>query len=269
MRYWHPMSDAVAGAVRAFAPDRVVLLPLYPQYSLTTTGSSLADWTRAAGAAGLVVPATAVCCYPEQPGLVAAIAAGIETALADAAQAAPVRVLFSAHGLPEKTIARGDPYQRQVERTAAALVTALGQSGLRRADLDTVVCYQSRVGPLRWIGPSTEEELARAARDGRAVVVVPIAFVSEHSETLVELDIEYRDLAERLGVPGYRRVPTVGTDPRFIAGLAELVVAALGSGRAISGPSDRAACAASFAQCPCRAGSAAGSGGEPLAGAEA
>lgn len=265
MRYWHPMSDAVAGAVRTFAPDRVVLLPLYPQYSLTTTGSSLKDWTRAAAAAGLVAPDTAVCCYPEQPGFVAAVAAGIETALADAARCAPVRVLFSAHGLPEKIIARGDPYQRQIERTAAAVVAALGRPRPNGADLDTVVCYQSRVGPLRWIGPSTEDELARAARDRRAVVVVPIAFVSEHSETLVELDIEYRERAEHLGVPAYRRVPTVGTDPRFIAGLADLVVGALGSGRAISGPIGAAACAASFAQCPRRSPP----GGQRLAGTEA
>lgn len=220
MRYWHPMSDDVAREVAAFAPDRVVLLPLYPQFSTTTTASSLRDWQRAAAAAGLRQPAHAVCCYPLQPGLIAAVAGllrhGMEQAAASGSQA--IRVLFSAHGLPQRVVDRGDPYPQQVEATVAAVVACLD-----RADLDHVVCYQSRVGPLQWIGPATEDELARAAADGAGVVLVPVAFVSEHSETLVELDIEYRRRAEELGVPVYVRVPTVGVTPDFIEGLATVV----------------------------------------------
>ena len=131
------------------------------------------------------------------------------------ATGAPVRLLFSAHGLPLKIVARGDPYPSEVECTAAAVCAALARPGL-----DWRVCYQSRVGPLAWLGPSIDEEMRRAGRDGVAVVVAPISFVSEHSETLVELDRDYRHLAEACGVPAYHRVPTVGTDPRFIAALA-------------------------------------------------
>src|SRR5262249_44228085 len=134
----------------------------------------------------------------------------------------PPRVLFSAHGLPKKVIRRGDPYQWQVERTAGAVAEALGG-----AVKDWMVCYQSRVGPLEWIGPSTLDEIRRAGKEGVPVVVVPIAFVSEHSETLVELDIEYRRVADEAGVPGYVRVPTVSAHRAFIEGLARLVEQAL------------------------------------------
>ena len=127
-------------------------------------------------------------------------------------------MLFSAHGLPQKVIDRGDPYQYQVERTAAAIAAAL-----REEAFDWTVCYQSRVGPLEWIKPYTEDEIRRAGDEGVPLIVMPIAFVSEHSETLVELDIEYRAVAEEAGVPGYERVPTVSSDPAFIEGLAELV----------------------------------------------
>ena len=134
----------------------------------------------------------------------------------------PKRVLFSAHGLPEKIIKAGDPYQAQVEQTAAAI-------GQHLDGVEWSVCYQSRVGPLKWIGPSTDAEIRRAGTDKAGVVLYPLSFVSEHSETLVELDIDYRHLAEQAGVPKYVRVPTVGTHPQFIHGLANLVRAALWS----------------------------------------
>lgn len=218
MRYWHPFSSETARAVAAWRPDRVVLLPLYPQCSTTTTSSSLADWRHAAKRAGLALPTTALCCYPRESGFIAATAALVRAALADVPPDMRVRVLFSAHGLPRKVVRAGDPYQWQVEQSVAGVIAALDMPGL-----DTGICYQSRVGPLEWIGPSTDAEVVRAGRDGVGVVVVPIAFVSEHSETLVELDIEYRHLAERSGVPGYWRVPTVGTHVAFIDGLAGLV----------------------------------------------
>ncbi len=247
MRYWHPLSDEAARAVKAFAPDEIVLLPLYPQFSATTTGSSLRAWLGAAAAAGVTAPTHAVGCYPDHPALARAQAALIATAVAQLD--APVRLLFSAHGLPKRRVERGDPYQWQVERTAAAVVAALG-----RADLEWVVCYQSRVGPLEWIGPATDDEIRRAGADGMAVVVVPIAFVSEHSETLVELDIEYRELAEQSGVPNYVRVPALGDDATFIQGLASLVR------QAMSGPAmaayGAARCPDSFAKCACRVGGA-------------
>jgi ferrochelatase len=218
MRYWHPMSDAVAADVRDFSPDKIVLLPLYPQYSTTTSASSIADWHRAARSAGLTAPSVEVCCYPQADGWIDAQVSLLRGALAEAGGTAKPRVLFSAHGLPEKVIAAGDPYQWQVEQTADTVVEQLGIAGL-----DWVVCYQSQVGPLKWIGPSTDDEIKRAGRDGVPVIVVPIAFVSEHSETLVELDIEYKELADENGVPGYTRVAAVGTHPSFVAAMSALV----------------------------------------------
>ena len=131
-------------------------------------------------------------------------------------------MLLTAHGLPKKIVGGGDPYPDQVQRTAAAVVAALA-----RPELDWCVCYQSRVGPLEWIGPATDEEIKRAGEDGVALVVVPISFVSEHSETLVELDLDYRHLAEVAGVTYYHRVAAVGVGPRFIGALATLVSRAL------------------------------------------
>jgi ferrochelatase len=229
MRHWHPLSDETAREVAAWRPDEIVCLPLYPQFSKTTTGSSLAVWRRAAARCGLAVPVRAVCCYPAAPGFIAALAAAIGPVLAEAHAAASggpaPRLLLSAHGLPKKIIDSGDPYQLQVERTAAALVDALGRvrPGLGQRGAGWQVCYQSRVGPLEWIGPSVDSEVRRAGEEGVPLVVAPIAFVSEHSETLVELDIEYRRLAQSCGVPSYRRVPAVGTAAPFIEALASLV----------------------------------------------
>jgi ferrochelatase len=222
MRYWHPFSDEAAAELADWQPDRVVLLPLYPQYSTTTSASSLRDWQKAAEKAGLTAPATALCCYPRLPGWVMAQADLLRRALAELGEAAPLRVLFSAHGLPKKIVDGGDPYQTQVEMGAKAIIAALG-----RDDLDWRVSYQSRVGPLEWIGPATDAEIRRAGTEGKGLVVLPIAFVSEHSETLVELDIEYAHLAQESGVAFYRRVATVGDHPLFIGGLAEMVAQAL------------------------------------------
>jgi len=227
MRCSEPFSDDVAREIAAWAPDRIVLLPLYPQFSTTTTGSSMKDWWRAAVAAGLVAPQSRICCFPWESGFVAAMAELTRETMAKAHGDVSYRVLFSAHGLPEKIIAKGDPYRWQIERTAAALADCLEVE-------DWTVCYQSRVGPLKWIGPSTDAEIRRAGTDGKGIVVVPIAFVSEHSETLVELDIDYRVLAQGAGVRDYLRVPTVGTHPQFIACLAQLVLQSLAQREAVT-----------------------------------
>ena len=219
MRYWRPTSDEAVRAVKAWAPDAIVLLPLYPQFSTTTTGSSLTAWREAAAQGGLARPTRAIESYPTADGLIAAIAGAVRAELdPGSAGTGEFRVLFSAHGLPLKIVRNGDPYPRQVEATAAAVADRLGLS-----DGQWRLCYQSRVGPLAWLGPSVDQELQTAGRDRVPVVVAPISFVSEHSETLVELDRDYRRLAEKSGVPQYRRAMTVGIDPRFIAALAALV----------------------------------------------
>ena len=239
MRYWHPFTEDTARAVADFQPDHVVLLPLYPQFSTTTTASSLKVWREAYRGPGEV---HAVCCYPDADGLVEAQARLIRATM-DRADGRPVRVLFSAHGIPEKLVAAGDPYQAQIEATVAAIVARMGLT-------DWAICYQSRVGPLKWLGPPTPEAIEQAVRDGVGAVIVPIAFVSEHVETLVELDHEYGELAAEVGCVPYLRVPALGVEPTFIAALAQAVEAALQtSGVAPQGASKGRPCAG-FKACP-------------------
>jgi ferrochelatase len=245
MRYWHPMSIEAARAVADFDPEKVVLVPLYPQYSTTTTGSSLVAWRAAAEAVGLNVPTSAVCCYPVQAGLISAQVALVRRAIEGASAHAPIRVLFSAHGLPERVVRGGDPYQRQIEATSRAVVAGLGIEGL-----DWAICYQSRVGPLKWIGPTTKDEVARAGLAGVGLVIVPIAFVSEHSETLVELDVEYRRHADECGVPVFERVPALGVAPDFIAGLADVVRGAVEAPAGLACEVGKQPCATKFRGCP-------------------
>lgn len=218
MRYWHPMAPQVVEEVKSWSPDHIVQLPLYPQFSTTTTWSALQSWKSAADKAGLKAPLSTICCYCENEGFLEASAAHIREKIGQAQKdghAAP-RILFSAHGLPEKIVNGGDPYQHQCERTAAKIAEKLGAE-------DWQICYQSRVGPLKWIGPSIEEALRQAATDNKPVIVYPHAFTQEHVETLVELDVEYAHMAKDLDLPGYYRAKTVGTNPVFINALATLV----------------------------------------------
>ena len=225
MRYWRPFTADAVAAVKAFSPERIVLLPLYPQFSTTTTGSSLAEWRKLAR--GLSAPQHEVCCYSFEAGFVAGVCDLLANAFKVAKPEHSYHVLFSAHGLPKRVVDRGDPYQWQVERTVQAVLERW-----QGAPFEHTICYQSRVGPLEWIGPATDAEIRRAGSEGKALIVVPIAFVSEHSETLVELDIEYGKLARESRVPDYVRVPAVRSHPLFIEGLARLVNSALNA----SGP---------------------------------
>jgi ferrochelatase len=222
MRYWHPFTEEAVTAVKAFGPDEIVALPLYPQFSTTTTGSSIAAWERAMRAAGISVPARTLCCFHSDGAYAAAqgmlVARALDDAQAQCGGDVAVRLLFSAHGLPESIVSDGDPYQWQVEQTVKAVLRAMG-----RGPLLHTICYQSRVTPQKWIGPSTTDAIEAAAAAGEAVLVVPIAFVSEHSETLVELDVEYREEAEEMGIKGYFRAPAPNSDPAFILALADLV----------------------------------------------
>ena len=212
MRYWKPYAADAVSEVIAWGASKVVLLPLYPQFSTTTTASSLKSWRQAGGPAGV-----AVCCYPDGPKFITAHARKLIAAWESAGRPPNVRALLSAHGLPEIVVKSGDPYQWQVERTAAALKPLLP------AEWETEICYQSRVGPLKWIGPATDDAIRKAASDGKAILVAPIAFVSEHIETLVELDIDYRHVAEEAGAKIYTRAPALGVEAGLIETLADLV----------------------------------------------
>lgn len=246
MRYWHPMADQVVRQVRDWGADEIILLPLYPQFSTTTTWSSLGVWNKAANIAEYKPKTSMICCYPRNEGFIKASAENIRLQYDKAVKDGfdNPRVLFSAHGLPESVIKDGDPYQWQCEQTAKAIVAELGID-----KLDWQNCYQSRVGPQKWIGPSTEEALEQTAKDGKAAIIYPHAFTQEHVETLVELDIEYREMAEHeWNLPGYYRAQTVATHPAFIDGLAGLVHDHLGSGK-IKAEGQKLLCPTDYEQC--------------------
>ena len=242
MRYWHPFVREAAEAVKAWGADEIVLLPLYPQFSTTTTGSSLKAWRDAGGG-----EARTVCCYPTEPDFAAAHAKLIREAWEKEGRPDNARVLYSAHGLPEITIERGDPYQWQVEQTVAAVKAALPEIA------EHVTCFQSKVGPLEWIKPATEDVVEESAKEGKHIFLSPIAFVSEHIETLVELDEEYKELADEFGAPGYTRVPALGVADGFIEALAGLTLSALDGPVGIKPPGGSPICPEDFSQCPCRA----------------
>jgi len=239
MRYWRPLAAHTAKAVTAWGADDVVLLPLYPQFSSTTTASADEAWRKAYRGR-----THTICCYPTGDLFAQSHADQIMKAWEDGGRPEAPRVLFSAHGLPQRTIDAGDPYQVQVEQTVAAVRALLPSS------FDAVTCYQSRVGPLKWIGPSTEEEIERAGHDKVAVIVSPIAFVSEHIETLVELDIEYAEKAHEAGVPVYLRAKALGADARFVAALADLVDVATGRTQQVCSEAGGRICPAAFGLCP-------------------
>lgn len=262
MRYWHPMAQEVAQQVKDYAPDAIVLLPLYPQFSTSTTQSSFDDFEKAwkkinhSFAPSPLGSLKKICCYPIHEGFVTAQAELIKieyekilTACAQQGISQKPRILFSAHGLPEKFIKAGDPYQWQCEQTTHAVVAKL-EAAL--GPLDTLLSYQSRVGPLKWIEPYTDAQIERAGAEGKPIIIVPIAFVSEHSETLYEIEQEYRTLAAEKGAPLFARVPAVGTHPAFIQGLARLVVESDKHPQPTAPEGGARLCAGDWVKCGCR-----------------
>ncbi len=226
MRYWHPMASEVARDVHAFSPDTIILLPLYPQFSTTTTESSFNAWHDAWHNAGFApIPTTTIDCYPIDPLLIRAFTQLTLPVINKATTYGRPHVLFSAHGLPQSIIDAGDPYQHQVEQTVQHISIALKEQ--LGNTFDTTICYQSRVGPKKWLEPATDTVIAKIATQGTPIVVVPVAFVSDHSETLIELDQDYRDLAITKGAPFYGRVPSLACHLDFISALTERVIKVL------------------------------------------
>jgi ferrochelatase len=221
MACWNPFSDEAVAAMRADGVKQAIALPLFPHYSKSTTGSSFTALDRAAEGSGIEI--ARVSSYPDAPGYVEALVARVREALAELPEEVrdEAPVLFSAHGLPESYIRRGDPYLDEIRITVAAATRALDLGA--RAQL----CFQSRLGPQKWLGPYTEETLDRVAESGQtAVVVCPVAFTGEHIETLQEIDILYRERAQKRGIKHWARARTVGVHPAFIDALAGLVVEA-------------------------------------------
>ena len=217
MRYWHPMTDEVVQKVKAYNPDHVFLLPLYPQYSTTTSKSSLDVWLKESKKQNLKVPTKYACCYPTNKKLIEAHSQLIQKQILEVKNK-KIRILFSAHSLPVSIIKSGDPYQWQVQQTVLSIM-----NGINGAE-DHVLCYQSKVTPVKWLEPSTPDEIKKAVQDDVAIIIVPIAFVSDHSETLVELDIEYKNLAEEMGSKDYYRIEALNINEMFIEGLKDLVL---------------------------------------------
>jgi ferrochelatase len=244
MRYWKPFAADAAREVAAFAPDEIVLLPLYPQYSTTTTASSLKDWYAAYRGPGR---SRAICCYPTSHGLVDAHVEAIRNVWETAGRPASVRLLFSAHGLPQKVADAGDPYRVQVEATAARIAARLPELS------DWRVCFQSRVGPLKWLSPATDDEIRAAGAEGKGVLIAPVSFVSEHVETLVELDHDYARVAREAGCSPYLRAPTPGIRERFVEDLAHAALIALGR-TSTTRPHGGWLCPAGLAKCACHQG---------------
>ncbi len=218
MRYWHPFLDEAVQQLIKWKPDEIVLVPLYPHFSTTTSGSSLDLWSSIVKKEPLLnkIKTFSICCYYNNKKFIKAHVDKLKSVLEK--KRGKCRVLFSAHGLPKKIIDKGDPYQWQVEQSVAKIVLEL-----KLKPLDYTICYQSKVGPLEWIGPSTEDEIVRAGNEGLGTIVVPIAFVSEHSETLVELDLDYKELARKSGVAEYYRVPALGDSEIYIDCLVDLI----------------------------------------------
>jgi ferrochelatase len=241
MRCWHPRASDVIKKVREHNPEEIILLPLYPQYSTSTSGSSINEWADLCKKENYHVKTKTICCYPTENNFIASHISLIKKTL-KAIEDDNFKLIFSAHGLPRSKIKKGDPYQWQVEETIKKIM-----SNLENENLNYVISYQSRVGPLRWIGPSTDEVIIKYSKEKKGIVIVPIAFVSEHSETLVELDIEYKKLAEKNGCSFYKRVQALGTEENFIKGLAELVLKQETRGNFISS----LMCPNKYIKCPC------------------
>lgn len=224
MRYWHPMTDEVVQKVAVGNFSRVILLPLYQQFSKSTTFSSVNEWNRQAALAGLSLPTQLICCYPIHPALVEAYVSRVNEAYQKFGSVGQpdIDLVFSAHGVPLSYIKAGDPYQLQVEET----VRAIREKG--RWVSPSHVCYQSKVGPQKWLTPSLTDTVQSLIGKGRRkLLIVPVAFVTEHIETLHEIDIELREEAETWGVEKMVLMPALNDHPAFIRCLSDLVIARL------------------------------------------
>jgi ferrochelatase len=243
MRCWNPRAKNVIGDVQLYNPDEIVLMPLYPQYSAATSGSSIKEWKDICKKNNYRVKTSAICCYPTDQNF---INAHTKEIIKKIKKLNNFKLIFSAHGLPEKNIKKGDPYQWQVEQSVKKIVESLNDE-----NLDWILSYQSRVGPLKWIGPSTEDIIIENSKINKHIVLVPIAFVSEHSETLVELDIEYKEIAEANGCKNYTRIPALGINEDFIKAMSELIIKKNEYKISENLYPPKTQCPSNFKKCPC------------------
>ncbi len=220
MRYWHPDTQEAIAALGSASFDELVLLPLYPQYSFATTGSSLKEWNRLYKAA---VPVRLIHHFFDHPDYIAAMVERIEGVLSQLPNPREVHLVFSAHGLPLAVVEKGDPYPQHIEATVR-LVRELGAWPNPH-----VLCFQSKVGPQKWLQPSLTGTVEKMAHDGvKRVLVIPVSFLTDHVETLHEINIEAREHAESLGVSDFHMMPALNDSPLLIRALADLVLRSVG-----------------------------------------
>ena len=229
MRYWHPFTESAVADLKADGVDQVVVLPLYPHFSISTSGSSFRELQRLRNTdpAFSRLPIRCIRSWYDHPGYIQALANLIAREIQACEDPATAHIFFSAHGVPKSYVEdAGDPYQLEIVACSKLILEQLRQQ-LGHSNPFTLA-YQSRVGPVEWLKPYTEDALQELGEQGvKDLVVVPISFVSEHIETLEEIDIDYRELATAAGVKNFRRVPALDTDPAFIAALTDLVEQAM------------------------------------------
>ncbi|HEY9702659.1 MAG TPA: ferrochelatase [Allocoleopsis sp.] len=227
MRYWHPFTEEAIAQIKKDGIEKLVILPLYPQFSISTSGSSfrLLQKLRQEDQQFQQIEYTVISSWYNQPKYLQAMAKLIKEQLDKFENPEQAHIFFSAHGVPESYVKEaGDPYQKEIEECTKLIMKTLNRPN------DYTLAYQSRVGPVEWLKPYTEDAIIELGKQGiKDLVVVPISFVSEHIETLEEIDIEYRELAEEWGIHNFRRVPALDTEPLFIESLKELVNNALNS----------------------------------------
>ena len=222
MRYWNPLTAVAVSEVAAWNAPQLVLLPLYPHYSFATTSSSLKEWKRLFSPNGNAPQTHTVESFFDHPMYVQSVAEKIALTLTHFDDPDRAHIIFSAHGLPLSLIERGDPYAKQVEETVRLVMK---QGAWKNAH---TLCYQSKVGRRKWLSPSLTETIDRLVPSGeKKLLIVPIAFVTEHIETLHEINIEAREQAHKLGVEQFEMMPAVGDSSTFISALADLVIRSL------------------------------------------
>lgn len=217
MRYWKPFTDEALAAIRAEDINKIIVLPLYPHYSRATSGSSLNELQRCLELSGNNFSLKYIQHFFDHPLYIQALVDRINTALGSFTERSGVQLLFSAHGLPQSFIDSGDPYLEHIQATVRQVMRSFG-------DITHHLAFQSRAGPVKWLEPSTEDTITKLAASGcKQLLVVPLSFVSDHIETLYEIDIQYRQEAQALGIHDFRRIESLNASPLFIECLAELV----------------------------------------------
>ena len=221
MRYWHPMINGVVSEIKVGGFDQIILIPLYPQFSQATTGSSVDEWNRQTKKQGLNIPTRLVCCYPNHPKLLEALVENINKSLTrfSNTSSANIDLVFSAHGIPISYIQKGDPYQLHIEETVRQVM----ERGKWKSS--HILCFQSKIGPMRWLKPSLIETVEQLAREGhKHLLIIPITFVTDHIETLHEINIDVRRYAMTHGVRQLELMPALNDHPKFIECLTDMVI---------------------------------------------